>query len=97
MSVIAKRLKEARLKSGLSQERLGILAGLDEMTSSARMNQYERGKHVPDISIVERIGEVLQLPTAYFYADDDLTAEMLAVFHQMSDAQKKRVIKSLKE
>ena len=96
MSMIAKRLKEARLRAGLSQERLGVLAGIDEMSSSARMNQYERGKHLPDFSVVERIAEVLELPAAYFYAEDDLTAEMLELFHPMTDAQKKRVLKGLK-
>jgi transcriptional regulator with XRE-family HTH domain len=39
------RLKEARLRTGLSQQKLGILAGIDEATASARMNQYERGIH----------------------------------------------------
>lgn len=46
-SILARRLKEARLRSGLTQERLGVLAGIDEYSASARMNQYERGKHSP--------------------------------------------------
>ena len=41
--MLIKRLKEARLRSGLSQEKLGVLAGIDEASASARMNQYERG------------------------------------------------------
>jgi transcriptional regulator with XRE-family HTH domain len=36
MSVLAKRLKEARLRAGLSQERLGIEAGLDPMSASKK-------------------------------------------------------------
>jgi transcriptional regulator with XRE-family HTH domain len=60
----------------LSQERLGVYGWhRDEMSASARMNQYERGKHVPDISIVEKFAEVLNLPSAFFYAtDDDFTS-----------------------
>jgi transcriptional regulator with XRE-family HTH domain len=92
MSIVAKRLREARLKAGLSQERLGVLAGIDEMSASARMNQYERGKHVPDISIVEKLAEVLNLPSAFFYAADDDVAQLLCHFHRLPDSDKKRFL-----
>ncbi len=42
-----KRLKEARKAMGLSQEKLGIKAGIDEFSASARMNQYEKGSTYP--------------------------------------------------
>lgn len=45
-SPVAKRLKEARLAARLSQKSLGIAAGMDEFSASARMNQYETGKHI---------------------------------------------------
>lgn len=32
------RLKEARRRAGLTQEKLGILAGLDEASASTRIN-----------------------------------------------------------
>jgi len=83
MSVFAKRLKEARTRAGLSQERLGVLAGIDEMSSSARMNQYEKAKHEPDFSIVARIAKVLDVPESYFYAVDDESAWLQVVFHRM--------------
>lgn len=38
-SVFPKRLKQARLRSGLTQEQLGIQAGIDEFSASARVNQ----------------------------------------------------------
>jgi transcriptional regulator with XRE-family HTH domain len=77
MSVFSKRLKEIRTKKGYSQEQLGLEAGLDEMSASARMNRYELGKRTPDFSIVEKIAEVLDVPTAYFYAKEDDLAEMI--------------------
>lgn len=83
MSVFSKRLKEARTRAGLSQERLGVLAGIDEMSSSARMNQYEKAKHEPDFTMVERIAKVLDLPESYFYSVDDEAAWLLVVFHRM--------------
>ena len=47
-SVVARRLKEARVRAGLSQKQLGIKAGIEEFSASPRINQYERGKHTPD-------------------------------------------------
>lgn len=81
MATLAKRLKEARLKAGLSQERLGVLAGIDEASASARMNQYERDKHEPDWLTVQRLASVLDVPVAFLYAEDDAMAEMLLLYH----------------
>lgn len=76
------RLKEARLRAGLSQERLGILAGIDEATASARMNQYERGTHSPDFSLACK----LKVPANYFYTvEDDLAEIVLEYSRQHSD------------
>jgi len=91
MDLVAKRLKEARTHAGLSQERLGVLAGIDEMSASARMNQYEKGKHAPDFGTVSRIAAVLKVPTAYFYAEADDEAGLLMKFHRMTKAQKDKV------
>lgn len=92
MSVFAKRLKEARTRAGVSQERLGVLAGIDEMSSSARMNQYEKAKHEPDFSMVERIAKVLDVPESYFYAKDDEAAWLLVVFHRLPSEARNRVL-----
>ena len=88
MSVFSKRLKEARRAAGLSQEKLGVLAGIDEMSSSARMNQYERGKHEPDYSMVERIAQALDVPECYFYCKDDDAASILLQFHRVPMSEK---------
>lgn len=92
MSVFAKRLKEARKACGLSQEALGREAGIDENTASARMNQYERGVHVPDVLIVAKIAKVLNRPTSYFYEQDDEIAEMLSQFYGLSKKERKAVM-----
>ena len=76
-SVIAARLKQARTALGISQRELGIRAGIDEFVASARINQYERGKHVPDFATMERLAEVLGVPTPYFYTRDELLAELI--------------------
>jgi transcriptional regulator with XRE-family HTH domain len=79
---IPKRLKEAREASGFSQRRLGISAGIDEFSASARMNQYEKGKYTPDFSTLTRIAEVLGIPTAYFYAEDNTLAEVIKLWKE---------------
>ena len=76
-SPVSQRLKEARLEAGLSQKVLGIKAGIDEFSSSARMNQYETGKHVPDYWTIKRIAKVLRLPPAFFYCEDNELADLI--------------------
>lgn len=97
MSIFSKRLKEARKKAGLSQEKLGVLSGIDEASASARMNQYERDKHEPDFSMVERLANVLNIPEAYFYAKDDDLAQASIAIHRMSKQQRTHVMEFLKE
>jgi len=97
MSALARRLKEARLRAGLSQERLGILAGIDEMSASARMNQYERGKHAPDWLTVQRLAAVLQVPVAYLYADDDDAAELLLAFYALPLEAREEAVNAIKK
>lgn len=87
LPVFSKRLREARLKLGISQANLGIAAKIDESSSSARINQYEKGKHYPDYNTAERIAEVLNVPTPYLFARDDELAEWILQF------SKKTVVK----
>ena len=81
-SPISQRLREARIDSGLSQKALGVKSGIDEFSSSARMNQYETDKHVPDYWTVKRIAKVLKLPAAYFYCDDNDLADVIKHWSQ---------------
>lgn len=92
MSVFSKRLKEARSEAGLSQEALGVLAGIEEASASARMNQYERGKHEPDFSMVERIAKALNVPESYMYAKDDDAACILKRYHRMGRVSRKALL-----
>ena len=60
--VFARRLAEARKRAGLSQRQLGVLAELDPTVASPRINQYERGKHEPQLKTAKRLAEVLGRP-----------------------------------
>ena len=96
MSVFARRLKEARLRAGLSQERLGVIAGIDEMSASARMNQYERGKHAPDWLTVERLAVALGVPVAYLFATDDDAAELLLTYYSLPAERRTAALTAVK-
>lgn len=83
-NTFAYRLKIARQAKKLSQKQLGILAGVDESSASARMNQYERGKHLPDFLMMSKIAECLDLPVAYFFANNDELAEAIILFAKLN-------------
>jgi transcriptional regulator with XRE-family HTH domain len=87
--VFARRLKQARLRSGLTQEQLGIHAGIDEFSASARINQYERGKHMPHLIMGQRLARALHVPTSFLYEEDDLLAALLEVADRLTRRKKK--------
>ena len=97
LSIVAIRLKEARLKADLSQKELGIRAGIDEFSASARVNQYERGKHMPDLQSLERLAAVLKVPVPYFYCRDSEMAELLIRYTALGKTQRKRVLALLSD
>ncbi|HEY3986860.1 helix-turn-helix transcriptional regulator [Cedecea sp.] len=78
--IFCKRLRASRLASGLSQKKLGMLAGIDEFAASTRINRYERGIHEVDVQTAQHLAAVLNVPLAYFYADDDRLAELILAF-----------------
>ncbi|MFD1009106.1 helix-turn-helix domain-containing protein [Oceanisphaera ostreae] len=94
-STLPKRLKAARLKNQLTQRQLGVRLGMDENTASARMNQYEKGKHSPDYQTMQRLAKVLGVPVAYFYCDDDLLAELLCAIAKQSREEQKKLLELL--
>lgn len=91
-SPLCKRLREARLAANFSQKKLGIAAGMDQFSASARMNHYEMGRHTPDYYTLERIAKVLKLPVAYFYADSDELAEWIKLFESLKKEDKLKIL-----
>lgn len=80
LPVYSRRLRQAREAHGISQRSLGIEAGLDDFVASTRVNRYETGVHQPDLQTLQQLATVLGLPVAYFYAEDDELAELIAAF-----------------
>jgi transcriptional regulator with XRE-family HTH domain len=87
-TLFGRRLRDARLRAGLAQDKLGIMIGLDEGCSSARMSRYENGVHEPPFLIAEQIAKVLGLSACYFYCSDERLAEIILHYSTLSDAER---------
>lgn len=91
------RLKSARKAAGLTQQQLGMVLGMEPNTASARMNQYEKGKHAPDFLTMKRIAKELDVPVAYFYCEEDILAELICALGKIGNEQQIELLNKLKE
>ena len=89
------RLKTARKKAGLTQQQLGMRLGMEQSSASARMNQYEKGKHAPDYQTMQLIAAELELPVAYFYCDDELLAELICAISMLKKEEQTLLLKQI--
>ncbi|MEO9656303.1 helix-turn-helix domain-containing protein [Marinomonas sp.] len=94
---IPTRLKEARKHARLSQRELGIQAGIHESSASPRMNQYEKGRHTPDIDTLRQIAAVLNVPISYFFYEDKVSAEIVRHLELLSLENKKTLLAQITE
>lgn len=79
----------------LSQKSLGILAGIDEFAASARINRYEKGVHQASIEVVRHLANVLEVPVAYFYTEDDELASLVRLWPKLDPEKKKNILQQL--
>jgi len=91
------RLKSARKAAGLTQQQLGMALGMEPNTASARMNQYEKGKHAPDFLTMKRIAKELDVSVAYFYCEEDVLSELICTLGKLSSTDQKELLMKLKE
>ena len=83
--------------AGIPQYQLGVLAGLEESSSSARISRYESGMYVPQPNFLAKIAAVLDVPVPYFYCVDDQLAELILVYHRLSGRKRKSLLQSAAE
>jgi transcriptional regulator with XRE-family HTH domain len=95
LPIVARRLREARVRLGLSQKALGIAASIKEDSASPRMNQYEQGKHAPDFLTLTNLASALAVPVPYFYAEDEQLAKLLLLLHDLPRSELETVKKYL--
>lgn len=68
---------------------------MEQSSASARMNHYEKGRHVPDIGTLERMAEELDVPLNYFFCRSELSAELACAIDKVSDEEKVVVLENL--
>lgn len=90
-TIFGRRLREARLRADIPQDRLGVYIGLDETVASARISRYETGIHEPAFDTAVRIGQVLNVPAAYFYCENDELADFVLVWDSLGEPERKEV------
>ena len=76
-SVFGMRLRSARERLRIPQDKLGVAIGIDEGSCSARISRYETGVHEPSFEIAEKLAAVLKVPVTYFYCRQDAMASLL--------------------
>lgn len=87
------RLKSARKLANLTQEQLGKLLGFEGTSASARLSQYESGKHAPDFGTAKRIAQALDVPVAFLYCDDDNLAQLILSYGKLTPEAQAELIK----
>jgi transcriptional regulator with XRE-family HTH domain len=91
-SVVGRRMRSRREQLGWTQEKVGVLIGIDESASRARISRYELGTHEPPVKTARLIAQVLGVPLAYLFCDDDAVAELLVRLHQRDASVVSRVV-----
>lgn len=91
-TLFGRRLRAARNRVGIPQDKLGVMIGLDEGSSSARLSRYETGIHEPPFATALNLAEVLEVPAAYFYCEDDRLAEFLVQYESLDAGRRQRLL-----
>ena len=93
-TVFGHRLRAAREAAGIPQDQLGVMIGIDEGCSSARISRYETGAHQPPFEIAEKLAAVLSVPAAYFYCRSDGLSELLLSASDLNAGELQRLEKA---
>jgi transcriptional regulator with XRE-family HTH domain len=91
-ALFGRRRREARNHIGIAQDKLGVLIGMDEGCSSARISRYETGIHEPPFATAEKLTSTLRVPLAYFYCDNDRLADLLICYAAFDESQKDQLL-----
>ena len=95
-SLFGSRLRAARIRAGLAQDRLGVLVGLDEGCSSARISRYETGTHAPPFEIAQSLATILNVPVAYFYCPQETLATVLVELQGLAEEELQFVLEDIR-
>ena len=97
-NVLGRRMRSRREELGWSQEKVGVLIGIDESSSRARISRYELGTHEPPVKTARQIADALSVPLPYLYCEDEDMARVLVALRTLKPAARKLTVASwLKE
>lgn len=82
-TVVGRRMRSRREALGWSQEKVGVLIGIDESSSRARISRYELGVHEPAVATARLIATALNVPLPYLYCEDDDVAALLLALNDL--------------
>ena len=92
-NVVGRRMRARREELGWSQERVGVLIGIDESSSRARISRYELGTHEPPVKTARLIADALNVPLAYLYCEDEDIATLLLKLRQLPEVLRGQVVR----
>ena len=93
-NVVGRRMRSRREELGWSQEKVGVLIGIDESSARARISRYELGTHEAPVKTARQIADALGVPLAYLYCEDDEVANLLLALRKLKPAARKRMVTS---
>lgn len=85
---ISKRLKEVRKRNLLTQQELADKLGVSLVTVS----RWENGERTPNITIMDKLSKMLNVPISYFTdkADDTGSDELVNLFSESDQSERKQ-------
>lgn len=69
----------------------------DKANGSVRINRYEQQVNRADMDTAAALAEVLNVPLAYLFAEDDDQAEMLLAFAKLSKRARSKLLEQARE
>lgn len=94
-NVVGRRMRARREALQWSQEKVGVLIGIDESSSRARISRYELGTHEPPVKTARLIAGVLGVPLAYLYCEDDELAHLLLALWMLNPPVRQETVSTL--
>lgn len=91
-NLVGQRIRSRREELGWSQEKLGVLIGIDESSSRARISRYELGNHEPPLDTARNIAKALGVPLAYLYCEENDVASLLMALKKVPVKQRGTLI-----
>ena len=96
-NVVGRRMRSQREELGWSQEKVGVLIGIDESSARARISRYELGTHEPPLKTARQIANALGVPLAYLYCDEEDLAMLLKELATQSASQLSAIVSQLRQ